>query len=103
MFQDLERIIYLDDDTLIRKDIWEMYNYPFNNNYILGNPFFVPEAVDKFKINDTHYINGGCLLFNIEKIRKDNKDVDLLKFTFKTNNLRYREQDSLNYILFPKV
>ena len=103
MFQDLERIIYLDCDTLIRKDIWEMYNYPFNDNYILGNPFFVPEAVDKFKINATHYINGGCLLFNIKKIRKDNKDIDLLKFTFKTNNLRYREQDSLNYILFPKV
>ena len=104
MFPDLKRIIYLDGDTLIRKDIWEMYNYPFNNNYILGHPFFTPEAVSKFKINATHYINGGCLLFNIEKIRKDKKDVDLLQFTIKQNNkLNYREQDSINYILHPKI
>ena len=104
MFPDLERIIYLDGDTLIRKDIWEMYNYPFNNTYILGHPFYTPEAVDKFKINATHYINGGCLLFNIEKIRKDKKDFDLLQFTIKKNKkLRFREQDSINYILYPKI
>jgi len=104
MFSDLERIIYLDCDTLIRKDIWEMYNYPFNNNYILGHPFFTPQAVDIFEINATHYINAGCLLFNIEKIRKDKKDFDLLQFTINRNNrLIYREQDSINYILYPKI
>ena len=104
MFSDLERIIYLDGDTLIRKDIWEMYNYPFNDNYILGHPFFTPQAVDRFEINATHYINGGCLLFNIEKIRKDKKDFDLLQFTIKRNDrLRFREQDSINYILYPKI
>jgi len=104
MFPDLERIIYLDGDTLIRKDIWEMYNYPFNDNYILGHPFFTPSAVDRFKINATHYINGGCLLFNIKKIRKDKKDVDLLQFTIKKNYyLSYREQDSINYVFHPKV
>ena len=104
MFPDLERIIYLDGDTLIRKDIWEMYNYPFNGSYILGHPFYTPEAVDRFKINATHYINGGCLLFNIEKIRKDKKDVDLLQFTIKrNNNLRFREQDSINYVFHPKI
>ena len=104
MFPDLKRIIYLDSDTLIKKDIWEMYNYPFNDNCILGHPFFTPEAVDRFNINATHYINGGCLLLNIEKIRKDKKDVELLHFTIKkNNNLRFREQDSINYILYPKI
>ena len=104
IFPDLERIIYLDGDTLIRKDIWEMYNYPFNDNYILGHPYYSPEAVDKFKINAIHYINGGCLLFNLEKIRKDKKDVDLLYFTIKKNKLlKYREQDSINYIFHPKI
>ena len=46
-----------------------------------------------------HYINGGCLLFNIKKIRKDNKDVDLLSLTIKNNSeWRFREQDSINYV-----
>ena len=104
IFPDLERIIYLDGDTLIRKDIWEMYNYPFNDNYILGYPYYSPEAMDKFKIKAIHYINGGCLLFNLEKIRKDIKDVDLLYFTIKKNKLLiFLEQDSINYIFHPKI
>ena len=103
MFPDYKRIIYLDGDTLIRKDISEMYNYPFNDNYILGFPFFVPFVLDKYRINATHYINGGCLLINIEKIRKEKKDVDLLKFTITKNDLRFREQDSINYIFYPKI
>ena len=104
MFPELKRIIYLDGDTLIRKDILEMYEYPFNDNYILGQPFYMPYVMDKYGINATHYINGGCLLFNIEKIRKDKKDFDLLHFTIEKNDmLRFREQDSINYVFYPKI
>ena len=104
MFPDIKRMIYLDGDTLIRKDILEMYEYPFNDCYILGFPFYMPYVMDRYRINATHYINGGCLLFNIEKIRKDKKDVDLLQFTIKRNYLlRFREQDSINYIFYPKI
>ena len=104
MFPNLKRIIYLDGDTLIRKDISEMYNYPFNNNYILGFPFFTAYEIGKYGIKAEHYINGGCLLFNIEKIKKDNKDVDLLQFTIKNNSiLTYLEQDSINYIFYPNI
>lgn len=104
MFPDLNRIIYIDGDTLIRKDIFEMYNYSFNENYILGYPFYMPYVMDSYGINATHYINGGCLLFNIKKIREDHKDIDLLQFTIKNNSvLRFREQDSINYIFYPKI
>ena len=104
MFPDIKRMIYLDGDTLIRKDILEMYEYPFNDNYILGHPFYMPQVMDEYKINATHYINGGCLLFNIEKIREDKKDIDLLYFTFQNNSrLRFREQDSINYVFYPNI
>ena len=39
MFPELERMIFLDGDTLIFKDISEMYNLPFNGNFVLGYPF----------------------------------------------------------------
>ena len=104
MFPNLKRMIYLDGDTLIRKDISEMYNYPFNDNYILGFPFYMASALDKYGIRSEHYINGGCLLFNIKKIKKDFKDFDLLHFTFRNNGgLRFREQDSINYVFYPKI
>ena len=67
IFPDLKRIIHLDGDTLIRKDLLEMYNFPFNDNYILGFPFYMPYVMDKFGINSTHYITVGCILYNTEK------------------------------------
>ena len=81
-----------------------MFNLPFNGNYILGFPFYMTYVMDVHGINATHYINGGCLLFNIEDIRNYYKDVDLLQFTIKNNNnLRFREQDSINYVFHPKI
>ena len=56
--------------------------YPFNDNYILGHPYYSPEVVDKFKINATHYINDRCLLFNLEKIRKDKKRCRFIIFYY---------------------
>jgi lipopolysaccharide biosynthesis glycosyltransferase len=104
MFPNYKRIIYLDGDTLIRKDISEMFYLPFNDNYILGFPFYMTQVMDEYGINATHYINGGCLLFNIDKIRKDKKDDDLLQFTIKNNSvLRFREQDAINYVFYPKI
>ena len=105
MFPDYNRMIYLDGDTLIRHDILEMYQYPFNDSYILGFPFYMGYVMEKYGIKKPeHYINGGCLLFNIKKIRKDNKDLDLLSLTLKNNSIwRFREQDSINYVFYPKV
>ena len=104
IFRDLSRIIHLDGDTLIRKDILEMYNYPFKNNYILGHPFFTPHVMDKFGINATHYITVGCVLFNIEKIINDKRDSELIQFTLKNNNkLNFPEQDAINFVFYPNI
>ena len=105
MFPHLDRIIYLDGDTLIRKDILEMYNYPFNGNYILGFPFYMGYVMKKYGIEKPeHYINGGCLLFNIKKIRKKHKDIDLLSATIKRKKpWGFLEQDAINYIFYPKI
>ena len=105
LFPDYERMIYLDGDTLIRKDILEMFTYPFNDSYILGFPFYMGYVMGDYGIKQPeHYINGGCLLFNIKKIRKDHKDVDLLELTIKNNSIwRFREQDSINYAFYPKL
>ena len=67
MFPNYKRIIYLDGDTLIRKDITEMFNLPFNDNYILGFPFFMGYIMDKLGINATHYINGDVYYLILTK------------------------------------
>ena len=105
IYPDIPRIIFLDGDTLIFTDISEMYNLEFNDNYLLGYPYHTADSLDKwdpdnFKI----YVNGGVLLFNIHKIRKDNMDLELLLFHgVNYTRTNFFEQDSLNYIYKNKI
>jgi len=104
MFPELERIIFLDGDTLIFKDISEMYNLPFKGNYVLGYPFHTPYIIDKLGINSKYYINGRVILLNIKKIRQYNKDIELLKYTFDNHKkVLFLEQDTLNYVFYGKI
>ena len=104
MFPELEKMIFLDGDTLIFKDISEMYNLPFNGNYVLGYPFHTPYIIDKLGINSKYYINGRVILLNIPEIRKYNKDIELLKYTADNNKkVLFLEQDTLNYVFYGKI
>jgi lipopolysaccharide biosynthesis glycosyltransferase len=104
MFPELERIIFLDGDTIIFKDLSEMYDLPFNNNYVLGYPFHTPYIIDQLGIKPKHYVNGGVLLFNIAEIRKNNMDLELLLYTLRNKEkLIFLEQDTLNYVYNEKI
>ena len=81
-----------------------MYNLPFNGNYVLGYPFQDVKKIDRFVKNATIYINGGVLLFNLEQIRNDNKDIEVIQCTMENNaNLWFLEQDAINVVFFKKV
>ena len=101
-FIDLEKIIYLDGDTLIFQDLKEMYDSPFNDNYALGFLDIMSGGVDHLGIKSNQYINSGVLLMNLAKIREDKKYNDLIKVI--TNGTRiYFDQTVLNFILYPKL
>ena len=100
----LKRILYLDGDTLVYKDLGELFNLDFNDNYAMGYPFHNVQMMDKWHVKLVNYINGGVILFNIEKITKDNKDTELLDFSLKNNGrLYFLEQDALNLVFYNKT
>ena len=104
LFPNLERILYLDTGTLIFKDLSKMYNLDFNNNFIIGAQATDKYIVKKFNAKIKLYVNAGVILFNIKKIRKYNKDIELLYFTMKNcRKYKYPEQDSINIIFNPLV
>jgi lipopolysaccharide biosynthesis glycosyltransferase len=56
IFPNLKRIIHLDGNTLIRKDLLEMYNVPFDNNYILGFAFYMSYVLINWnKFHSSYY------------------------------------------------
>ena len=78
------------------------------NYTVMINYYIIPNIFSHLKKwtekTSCIYYNAGCLLFNIDKITKDDKDVDLILFTIKnSNDLIYPEQDSINIIFYPYI
>lgn len=98
LFPYIERMIHLDGDTMVFKDLWEMFNLPFDDNYFLAQPTGLYSFKDK--VLKKNPINVGVMLFNIKKIREDNKDFELLHYLFLK---KYTEQKTIGYVCPPKV
>lgn len=103
IFIPLDRIIYLDSDVLVLKDLKEMYILNFHNNYILGYLDFLADQIDYLGVKSEKYINAGVTLINLNKIRKDNKNFELLYMATKRKKLKNQDQTVINYILYPKI
>ena len=51
-----KRILYLDDDTLVYKDLSELFNIDFQDNYALRYPFHRAQIMDKWGVKIVNYI-----------------------------------------------
>ena len=104
MFPNIERMIFLDGDTLIFKDILEMYQLDFKDKYILGYPFHSREVFERLKKTSKYYINAGVLLMNLSKMRESNLDLEVLLYTIKNSEkFSFLEQDTINIIYAGKI
>ena len=102
--KDIDRILYLDPDIVVKGDISEFYNYDFNDNYYVATSH-VKMACKKF--NDIRlglgkeipYINVGVLLINLDALRKIDVKRDIDEFL---KNNRYKmmlpDQDIISYL-----
>ena len=93
-----KKIIHLDGDTLVFKDLYELFNLPFNDNYYLAQPTRKHNFKDKKMIK--RVINVGVILINIEKLRNENKDFEILYYLFNKN---FTEQLAINYVCNSKI
>lgn len=100
---DINRIIYLDGDTLTFKDLSEMFQMELKDNYILGILDFFANGIDYLGIKSERYINSGVLLFNLQEIRNDNKIYDLIKAIESKMILRNQDQTLVNYVFYPRI
>ena len=65
LLPNLNKIIYLDADTICFKDLSNLYNMNFKGKIILG------KGLNQNKTNKSQYkINSGILLLNLKKMRK---------------------------------
>ena len=85
LLKDVKKIIYLDTDTLIYKDLSKLYNYNIEGKYFIGMlEFKGKKFIKRYKINN--FINTGVMLCNLEEIKKGNIANKIINYIKKNNN-----------------
>lgn len=110
----LKKAIYLDVDIIVQSDIAELYNMSLDDCYIGAVnhpkeywerfPLFY-EIVSSLRLDNPYfYVNGGVMLFNCEKCRKD-KISNLLKEKTRLykEKIKWADQDIMNLVLQGKI
>ncbi len=105
IFSNLDKILYLDGDMIIEKDLNELYNIDLGNNYAAVVKDFAGQNIEKHnkKINHKDYFNSGMMLLNLKKMREDNMSNKLLEIKKNETFGHFMDQDTLNVGFEEKV
>ena len=104
---DLDKVLYLDSDILVLRDLNALYQTELADNYLAAvkDPSWFFENVHVLELNLEErgfYFNSGVMLLNLAKFREDGLLAKLEDFT--NNNFRtYMDQDALNVVVGKKV
>ncbi|OOS00130.1 hypothetical protein B0186_07125 [Canicola haemoglobinophilus] len=99
----LDKVIYLDVDTLVLHDLTELWELNLENHAIAACIDSYVEYLNgyKYKIGlneDDIYFNAGVLLIDLIKFRALNVYENSISFLQKYPNIEYQDQDILNFI-----
>ena len=106
LFPELKRIIHLDSDTLILKDLMELYTLNFEGKYILGRLDILSNELDSLGIQTKKYINTGVLLLDLYNLRKYNYTERFKEYIRNHNNKNYlahHDQTLINFVCHDKI
>lgn len=89
LFPDLDRILSIDMDTIVNENISNLWDLDLTDYYIA--------AVEERELSKAEgsYFNMGVAMMNLEKIREDKKDDEIID-ALNTYWYRYKEQDCFN-------
>lgn len=103
---DVDRILYLDSDTIVESDLTELWNLDFKDCYIAGVDDCLSSRYTKLvdlPDNGT-YCNSGMLLINLKKWREDNVKQRFIDYIYeKKGFFVFNEQSILNHIFAGKI
>lgn len=100
--KNLNRILYLDTDTIVINNLKEFYNMDFENNYFIATTH-IQKLLHKFHeirlglASNYPYINTGVLLMNLKELRKIPIEKEVIHFVRKNEKkLMLPDQDIIS-------
>ena len=111
IFKELDKILYLDLDTICIKDIADLYNVNVDNYYAAVVRDYVVLSFKNRKeyLSDIgisipdNYFQAGVLLLNLKNLRNNDTEKELISTLIKVNKPYYVDQDILNIVFQNKV
>lgn len=109
--RNVDRVLWLDADIVILKDITEFYYQDFGGNCMVVTPDvrhsepFIQNLKEKIGLPKEHkYFNSGVLLLNLDLIRKTYSTKEIFEVCEQLKDrLTYPDQDILNWLYKDKV
>ena len=104
--KDINRIIYLDIDIVVLKDLTQLYTLNFENKFILGRLDKNTNELDKLNLYITNYISCGVLLLDLYSLRKYKYEDKFMEYIKMNNNQKYlpsHDKTVINYICHDKI
>ena len=105
LLPDKDKVLWLDGDTLVFKDLRSMYNLDMTGLYYRGFLDNSPRLPEKFGIYDNdHYICDGVMVVNLKELRKDDMVRKFNDFIEKNNDrLVQHDQTVINILCYKKI
>ena len=92
IFPDLDRVLSLDIDTIVTEDLSDLWNTDLTGKWFAA----VNEWSGQFKPFGLRYYNFGVVLYNLEQIRQDGIETELIR-VLNDQEVVYPEQTAWNY------
>ena len=104
LIKNVDKIIYLDGDTLTYGDISEMYKLNMDNIYFRGVREILPQGYEE-EIDRSRFICAGVMLMNLKLIREEHLFDTFKNYYLKFYNkqIYYGDQHIINALFREKI
>lgn len=99
--KDIDRLLYLDGDIIIKDDLCDLVNIEFEDNKCIA---VVPESGMLYSKNliqhgISDYFNSGVILFDLEKMRQNNITELLVEAKKRNQDTTLMDQNIFNFVM----
>ncbi len=103
------KVLYIDNDTIINENISEAFDIEFDNNQVIGavtnfSNYFMYQYVDGvMKMDIDEYINSGVIMFNIQSFIDNKIKEECIEIIRSGSNFKFPDQDIINIVCKDKI
>lgn len=97
IFNDHDKILYMDGDILIRKGFEDIFNYSIDDVYAaVVEDMNIAKMDHPQKLGLKRYFNSGVMYLNLKKLRENNMTNSLLEYKKNEQYHLFMDQDCFN-------